>query len=169
MGPDSPTQANLPIQTCFTFWIRPPSWGRNTTNDDDGNDDDAHTHTLTTTKSEGGGASGGPPCPLGAVLSPPRRPIPKGGSAESRHEKTKKDHSFPLFKVQHFPTGYPGPLEVLCTLLPLVQKKQKRISVTCPFALQADPSRTPNPPSGSRDHSVNLQEVISAENLGSVC
>ena len=45
MGPDSPTQANLPIQTCFTFWIRPPSWGRNTTNDDDGNDDDTHTHT----------------------------------------------------------------------------------------------------------------------------
>ena len=124
VGPDLPTQANLPIQTCFTFWIRPPSWGRNTTNDDDGNDDDTHTHTLTTTKSEGGGASGGPPCPLGAVLSPPRRSIPKRGSAESRHEKTKKDHSFPLFKVQNFPTGYPGPLEVLCIILPLVQKNK---------------------------------------------
>ena len=117
----------LPISSLVTSWIRPPNPVRNA--DDDGNADDTHTHTHTrtatntTTKSEG---RGGPPCHLGSVLSPPRRPILHMGPAGSRQEKTKKGHSFPLLRHEVLNPATLGPrgprLQSTCPVKNLTKK-----------------------------------------------
>ena len=157
-GPDLPTQAILTIRPCFTSWIRPPNWGRNTTNDDDGNDDDTHTHTPSRQRRAREGAQAAAHHAAWERCSRLRAGQSlKGGPQSPDTKKQKKTVVSPFHGTEFsnrlaWPPG--GPLHST----PAGENKQKkqRISVTCPFVLQADPSRTPNPPSGSRDHSVNL-------------